>query len=164
MDKPTTEGRSAAGKAAAERMHELGLSIAELARRSGFSANTIRGMTQGTGRHHKSVWVAISAVLGFEPDYLVNILNGEVDRNDTAEVTLEAHLEKLAEAISEIGALRKDVAEMKDVILRMNEKFDGVIGWRSDARPRLPPGYEERADLQLRNVPASAQPVAAKRW
>lgn len=129
-DEPTAKDRAAAGRAAAERMRLLGLSTAELARRSGFSENTIRDMTQGTSRHNKSTWVAISAVLRFEPDYLFNILNGEADRNATAESPMTTHMARLSRGISEVGTLREDVAGIKDIVRRINEKIDLLVGSR----------------------------------
>jgi len=112
-------------------MGQLGVSTAELRRRSGLSVNTIRGITEGTSRHNKSTWVAISAVLEWPWDYLVNILNGRADRNVTAKSPMETHLAKLVDGLAEIDALRQDVAVLKDIVHEIDKKIDVVIGSRS---------------------------------
>jgi hypothetical protein len=109
-------------------MGQLGFSAAELRRRSGLSVNTIRGITDGTSRHNRSTWVAISAVLEWPWDYLVNILNDRADKNVTAQSPLETHLAKLAEGLAEIDVLRQDVAVLVDIVHEIDRKIDVVVG------------------------------------
>jgi transcriptional regulator with XRE-family HTH domain len=122
-DTAATGDRWAVSEAVRERMAQRGLSTAEIARRSGLSETTIRDITYGTNRHNKSTLVAISAVLGWPPDYLTNILRGEPGKNVTPVSQLEAHLARLAEGI---GALREDVAGLKDVVHEIDEKIEVI--------------------------------------
>jgi transcriptional regulator with XRE-family HTH domain len=116
--------RQAVGWAVRERMAQLGFSTAELARRSGLSETTIRDIMQGTSRNNKSTLVAISAVLSWPPDYLVNILHGDADKNVAPESPLETYLAKLALGLAEIGALREDIAGLKEIVDRIDKKLD----------------------------------------
>lgn len=129
-DAPTNEARTEVARAVSGRMDELGVTTAELRRRSGLAVNTIRGITEGTSRHNRSTWVAISAVLEWPWDYLVNILNGRADRNVTAESPMETQLAKLVGGLAEIDALRQDVAVLKDIVHEIDRKIDVVIGSR----------------------------------
>lgn len=65
------------------RMERLGLTVAGLSRASGVSETTIRGLKY-PGKRTKSTLVAISAVLGYEPGYLVDVLLGEADPEQRA--------------------------------------------------------------------------------
>jgi transcriptional regulator with XRE-family HTH domain len=129
-DASTHENWAAVGRAVSGRMDRLGISKAELARRVRSSETTIRDIARGIGQHNESMLVAISAVLGWPTDYLVNILDGEADENVPPESPLEAHLAKLANEFAEVGALREDVAGLKDVIHKMDKKIDVLIGDR----------------------------------
>ena len=137
-DAPAEGARAEVARAVSGRMGQLGVSTAELRRRSGLSVNTIRGITEGASRHNRSTWVAISAVLEWPWDYLVNILSGTSDKNVTPKSPLEAHLAKLAGEIAEIDALRQDVAGLKDIVYEIDRKIDLVIGSQhaSDANPQ----------------------------
>jgi hypothetical protein len=108
-------------------MGQLGVSTAELRRRSGLSVNTIRGITEGASRHNRSTWVAISAVLEWPWDYLVNILDGRSDKNVTPKSPLETHLVKLVDGLAEIDALRADVGGLKDIVHEVDRKVNLVI-------------------------------------
>src|ERR1035437_10252641 len=59
-DGPAEEARAEVARAVSGRMGQLGVSTAELRRRSGLSVNTIRGITEGTSRHNRSTWVGLS--------------------------------------------------------------------------------------------------------
>lgn len=119
-DESTSENRTAAGTVAGARMRELRMSTAELARRSGFAENTIRDLTQGTGSHNKSTWVAISAVLGFDPDYLFKILTGEADFSKGPHMTFQ-----------------EDVIEIKIFIRKINKKIDAMTGSRHSSQDEV---------------------------
>ena len=135
-DAPAAEARAEVARAVSGRMGQLGVSAAELRRRSGLSVNTIRGITEGTSRHNRSTWVAMSAALEWPWDYLVNILNGSADRNAAVKSPMETQLAGLVDGLAEIGALRQDVAVLTDVVHEINGKIDVVIGprHRSDDR------------------------------
>ena len=129
-DAPAEETRAEVARAVSGRMGQLGVSTAELRRRSGLSVNTIRGITERTSRHNRSTWVAISAALEWPWDYLVNILNGRADRNVTARSPMETHLAKLVDGLAEIDVLRQDVTVLKDIVHEIDKKIDVVIGSR----------------------------------
>jgi hypothetical protein len=126
-DAPAEGVRAEVARIVSGRMGQLGVSTAELRRRSGLSVNTIRGITEGVSRHNRSTWVAISAVLEWPWDYLVNILSGRSDKNVAPESPLETHLATLAGRLAEIDALRQEVAGLKDVIHEIDRKIDLVI-------------------------------------
>ena len=125
-DVPAQEARAEVARAVSGRMGQLGITAAELRRRSGLSVNTIRGITEGTTRHNRSTWVAISAVLEWPWDYLVNILNGSADGTATVTSPLETQLAKLANGLAAIDALRQDMAVLADIVHEIDGKIDVV--------------------------------------
>lgn len=134
---PTGEARAEAARVVSERMNALRLSAAELRKLSGLAVNTIRDMTEGTGQPNRSTWVAVSAVLDLPWDYLVNIVDGRPDKN-VAESPMERQLAKLADQLGEIGALRRDVAGLADVVQKIDRKIEVAIGTgrsAGDAQP-----------------------------
>ena len=131
------------------RMKQLGISAAELRRRSGLSVNTIRGITEGTTRHNRSTWVAISAVLEWPWDYLVNILNGNAGRNATAKSPMETQLAKLVDGLADIDALRQDVAVLGDIVHEIDGKIEVVI------RSRHTSAGESSPEPRARHFPES---------
>jgi hypothetical protein len=68
-----------------QRMRELGMSTAALARETGLSETTIRylGQSSDDKRHRRSTLVVVSAVLRWRYDHLANILHGELNRDTT---------------------------------------------------------------------------------
>ena len=126
-DAPEDSHWAAVGQAVSERMTELGFSQAEVTRRSYLTDNTIRDIMQGARSPHKSSLAVIAVVLGWPLDYLVNILHGEADKNLVPESPLESHLADLAHGLAEIGALREDVAGIKGLVERIDEKIDVAI-------------------------------------
>jgi hypothetical protein len=138
-DATAQETRAEVARAVSGRMSQLGVSTADLRRRSGLSVNTIRGITDGTSRHNRSTWVAISAALEWPWDYLVNILNGKADRNTTASSPMETHLAKLADGLAEVSVLRQDVTALKDIVHQIDKKIDVAIGSRHTPGDRPQP-------------------------
>lgn len=126
--------RAEVARVVSGRMKQLGVSAAELRRRSGLSVNTIRGITEGASKPHKSTWIAISAVLDWPWDYLVNILNGRSDKN--AASPLERHLSAMADRLGAMDGLREDVAWLKEVIHEIDRKIDLVIEYQHGSEPR----------------------------
>jgi transcriptional regulator with XRE-family HTH domain len=120
-------GWAAVGRVVSRRMSQLGISTAELARRVRSSETTIRDIARGIGQHNESMLVAISAVLDWPTDHLVNVLAGEADENVSPESRLEKHMEKLVNEFAEVGALRGDIAGLRDVVHKMDKKINVLI-------------------------------------
>jgi len=103
-------------------MKKLRFSAAEFRKVSGVSVNTLRNITEGTGNPNRTTWIAVSAVLDLPWDYLTNIVYGRPDKN-VATSPLEMHLAKLADQFAEIGALRREVAGLTDIVHEINGKL-----------------------------------------
>jgi len=140
MDASAAEARAEVARVINERMGQLGLSLADLQERSGLSPNTVRSITEETGDHNKSTWVAASSGLDWRWDHLLNILDGRADKNVPAQSPLETHLAKLADGLAEMSALRQDVAGLKDIFHAVDKKIDLVLG------SRLNPGDASQPD------------------
>jgi ribosome-binding protein aMBF1 (putative translation factor) len=135
---PTPEGRTKVAVLVNAGIEEHGWTAAELARMAGLTENTVRGVTQATGRYNKSTLVAISAVLGWKHQYLYNVSLGKGDQTASP---LEAYLQNLSNGIAAIGELRKDVNGLtknvdgiKVAVQRIDEKINGI------AERESPPG------------------------
>lgn len=89
-------------------MGQLDMTIAGLSRKSGVSETTIRYIGR-PGKRQKSTLVALSAALGFYPDYLTHKLNGWPERHDTG--TLIPGMEQI---MSEIRAGFERIIEKLD--------------------------------------------------
>lgn len=115
---------AAVGQAVTERLSELHMSLSYLARETGLSQTTIRYLGTPTRKHNKSTLVAISAVLGWRYDHLINILRGEPEKNirDPSNSPLEAYFENLLHA--EVGPVRDEVAELVKTVNGMGKKID----------------------------------------
>jgi lambda repressor-like predicted transcriptional regulator len=129
-DEHAIEDWAAVSQAVTARLSERGMSIAELARESGLSETTIRYV--GKGRT-ESMLVAISAVLGWRYDHLRNILHGESHKNPQAPQATEESGESLAEPHFEaqlragLGSVRDEVAGLRDIVYRIDEKIDVIL-------------------------------------
>ena len=96
MDNPPgTENWAAVGDAIAERMRQLKMSKAGLARETGLSETTIRYIGRPETGHHKSALVAMAAALRWRHDHLVNVLRGQPEKNTPGKTATEASLERL---------------------------------------------------------------------
>jgi hypothetical protein len=91
-DALTAQRRAAVAEVVKARMAELGLSLTALVELSGLSINTVKDVIRPTGNPNKSTLVALSAVLGWAPQYLDDIAHGEAAANVTSEVLLDALL------------------------------------------------------------------------
>lgn len=129
-DPPKDEDRQAVGTAVTERMHQLGLTVAEINRRTGLSETTIYAVIQVTGQPTKSTLGLLSAVLDWRINHLYNILQGRAHENVVTESPLEKNLAQLVRGLADIGTLRGDLSELKDVVHRIDEKVDVVIAGR----------------------------------
>jgi cyanate lyase len=128
---PKAAGRQAVSTAVTERMRELGLSVAEIRRRTGLSETTIHAVIQKTGQPTKSTLALLSAVLDWRINHLDNILHGRSQENVTLASPLEQDLAQLARGLANIDTLREDVSELKDIVHRIDGKMDVVISVRS---------------------------------
>jgi transcriptional regulator with XRE-family HTH domain len=107
----------AAGDAIRDRMRELNMSTAELARETGLSETTIRYLGRPDSRHNRSVLVTISAVLRWRYDHLLNILHGEPHKNAVIKPPLDQHLRQILQ--SEISPLKEKIAALADTVERL---------------------------------------------
>jgi hypothetical protein len=76
-------------------MRELGYSTARLARESGLSETTVRYLGKSLSGHNRSTLVALSAVLLWRYDHLVNILHGEPEKNVHIKRRTEDEIQRL---------------------------------------------------------------------
>jgi transcriptional regulator with XRE-family HTH domain len=129
-DAPKDGGRQAVSAAVTERMRELGLTVAEINRRTGLSETTIYAVILIKGQPTKSTLALLSAVLDWRIPHLYNILQGRADENIVIESPLEKDLAQLARKLADIDTLRGDVSELKDVVYRIDGKVDVVIASR----------------------------------
>lgn len=132
-DAPRGDGREAVGSAIRKRVRDHKLSVPVIMDRSGLSENTVRDMVDGDNSHNKSSWVALCAALEFRPDSFLKVLNGEADVSILAESPMEQRLAQMVSELAEIGALRKDVGVLKDVVHRIDEKIDIIINDRDSS-------------------------------
>jgi hypothetical protein len=118
---------AAVGQAVTERRHELRMSISYLARETGLSQTTIRYLGTPNKNHNKSTLVAISVILGWRRDHLINILLGQPEKNtrNPGDSPLEAYFENLIRA--EIGPMREEVAELVKAVDGMGKKIDVIF-------------------------------------
>jgi transcriptional regulator with XRE-family HTH domain len=129
-DAPKDEDRQAVGAAVTKRIPQLGLTVAEINRRTGLSESTIYAVIQVTGKPTKSTLALLSAVLDWPINYLYNILQGRAHENVVTESPLEKNLAQLVRGLADIDTLRDDVSELKDVVHRIDGKVDLVITGR----------------------------------
>ena len=115
---------AAVDRAVTERLSELRMSLSYLARETGLSQTTIRYIGTPTRKHNKSTLVALSSVLGWRHDYLLNILFGNPEKNirKPGESPLEAYFENLLHA--EVGPIREEVAELVKTVNGMGKQID----------------------------------------
>jgi hypothetical protein len=122
----------AVDRAIKARLLELEMPLAELARISAVSENTIRYMGKDEGGT-ESPLVAIAAALKWRLDYLRNILHGEPEKNvqdpaetpDSSESITESPLEKILR--TELGPVKKDVAALRGIVDRDVAAIRGVV-------------------------------------
>ena len=117
-DTQGVEDWAAVGDAIRKRMRELKISTAKLARETGLSETTIRYIGQSASGHHKSALVAISAVLRWRYDHLVNILHGEPHKNAPPGTQTETRLERV---------LHAEMAGLKNVVHGIDRKVDVLL-------------------------------------
>lgn len=127
-DAPTAESRAEVARVVNARVAELRLSTAELARLSGLAVNTVRGVREARGKYTKSTLVALSAVLGWDPQHLDRIFHGETQKNATAGSSLRSHLAELTRRLTELSTQLQDVAGRTEGVPRIDGKIDIALG------------------------------------
>jgi lambda repressor-like predicted transcriptional regulator len=126
------EDWSAVDQAIKAQLDATGMALAQLARDTGLSENTIRYMGESDGGT-ESPLVAIAAVFGWPLDYLRNILHGEPEKNDQDPAETLESSESLAEPRfrnllrAELGPVKKDVAALRGIVDRMDQKIDRIV-------------------------------------
>jgi transcriptional regulator with XRE-family HTH domain len=123
-ESPGPEDWAAVGDAIRKRMRELKMSTAQLARETGLSETTIRYIGEPASGHNRSSLVAISAVLRWRYDYLMNILRGEPEKNVLIRRPVEVNFERLLHA--EVDPVREEIAGLRDIVERMGKKIDVI--------------------------------------
>jgi hypothetical protein len=122
---PEAEDWAAVAHAVRERMRELRMPAAALARETGLSETTIRYLGRPPGGHRRSVLVAISAVLRWRYDHLTNILRGQPENNTPARPAAQASLERLLRA--DLGLLADEISRLKETALAAGKKTDALL-------------------------------------
>ena len=121
-ESPSPEDWATVGIAIRNRMRELRISTAQLARETGLSETTIRYIGEPTGRHNRASLVAIAAVLRWRYDYLINILRGEPEKNVIIRRPIEVSLERLLRA--EVGSVKEEIAGLRDLVEHINKNIE----------------------------------------
>jgi len=121
------DNRRAVSSAVTDRMRELGITVAEIRRRTGQSETTIHGVIQRKGRPAKSTLTLLSAGLDWQLNHLDNILHGRLHENVVPASPLERYLAEIAHVLTDINTLREDVSGLKEIVYRMDEKMDVLI-------------------------------------
>jgi transcriptional regulator with XRE-family HTH domain len=86
-DAPKDGGRQAVSAAVTERMRELGLTVAEINRRTGLSETTIYAVILIKGQPTKSTLALLSTVLDWRIPHLYNQGHSEITDSDHRDVT-----------------------------------------------------------------------------
>ena len=118
-------------------MRELNMSMVGLARETGLSETTIRYIGNPESGHNKSTLVAISAVLRWRYDHLINVLRGEPEKNVPQKRLAEANLQRLLR--DEVDPVREELGSLRDLVQRMDAKMDSLIS----AQLRAPDSPQE---------------------
>lgn len=122
---PAAENWAAVGDAVRQRLRELNMSKAGLARETGLSETTIRYIGRPETGHHRSALVAISAALRWRHDHLVNILRGQPKKNTPVKTAIEAPLERLLRA--HITPLEAEITLLREITLAISKKTDALL-------------------------------------
>jgi hypothetical protein len=119
------EDWAAVSVAIRKRMRELKMSTAHLARETGLSETTIRYIGNPASGHNKSTLVAISAVLRWRYNHLVNVLRGEPDKNVPGQRPGEANLQRLLR--DEVNPVKEELGSLRDLVRSVDTKVDLLI-------------------------------------
>lgn len=126
MTKPQGEDWAAVTDAIRGRMRELKFSTAHLARESGPSETTVRYLGQSLGRHNRSTLVALSAVLRWRYDHLVNILHGEPEKNVHIKRRTEDDIQRLLR--DEFTPVKQQLADLAETVRKVDTTLEVISG------------------------------------
>jgi hypothetical protein len=145
--RPAPEDWAAVAVIIRERMRELSVSTAQLARDTGLSETTIRYIGRPDRGHRRNALVAISAALRWRYDHLTNILHGHPEKNITVRTGGWAGLERLLHA--EMGLVKDDLSYLTETLAAISDKV-GVLRRDRDRSPRARrPRAEAISDLPM---------------
>ena len=114
MSEPDTENWQAVTDAIRERMRELEMSTAHLARESGLSESTVRYLGKSLSGHNKAALVALSGVLRWRYDHLTNILHNEPEKNVHIRVPTPTVFERVVH--EEATSLRQQINSVAETV------------------------------------------------
>jgi hypothetical protein len=143
MDTATAEGRAEVARAVNARISQLRLPAAKIAKLSGLSVNTIRGVTDGSGIYTKSTLVALSAVLDWDssdPEHLVRRIQ---EIQQTSHQVLAGDPQERSEPF--IPPTLRDLAEFQLTVQTL--PVTRCPGRQKRTRPQVLPRLEQVDDL-----------------
>jgi Bacterial regulatory proteins, gntR family len=114
-------------------MRELGMTTAELARRTGLSETTIRGIGRAR-KTNRAVLVAVSAGLGWRYDYLANIACGQPEKNVRDAPPADGNVKRMLQA--EVAPLREQARILREELADLNRKLDAKNAHDSGGQDR----------------------------
>lgn len=108
-----------------ERMRSRGVDEPELSRRTRLAPNTLSSVLMAKGTSNESTLVAISAVLGWPYDYLINILHGEPHKNVPTESPAEQGLRRAIRP--RLKALNDEIAKLNGILDEDGQVTKGIV-------------------------------------
>ena len=109
-----------------KRMRELKISTAHLARESGLSETTVRYLGKSLSGHNRSTLVALSAVLRWRYDHLINILHGEPEKNVHIKRRTEDDMQRLFR--DEFTPVIELLANFEEIIQKVDTRLEIMSG------------------------------------
>jgi hypothetical protein len=109
-----------------KRMRELKISTAHLARESGLSETTVRYLGKSLSGHNRSTLVALSAVLRWRYDHLINILHGEPEKNVHINRRTEDDIQRLFR--DEFIPVIELLANFEEIIQKVDTRLEIMSG------------------------------------
>lgn len=108
-----------------ERMRLWGMDDSELRQKTRLAPGTLNSVLTAKGSSNESTLVAISAVLGWPYDYLINILHGESHRNVLTESPAERAFKQAAR--ERLKALNDEIARLNDIFNDTGEESGQIV-------------------------------------
>jgi len=126
MSEPEDEDWVTVVDAIRKRMRELKISTAHLARESGLSETTVRYLGKSLSGHNRSTLVALSAVLRWRYDHLINILHGEPEKNVHIKRRTEDDMQRLFR--DEFIPVIELLANFEEIIQKVDTRLEIMSG------------------------------------